>query len=728
MKNYLKYAILACLVLSAGACQTETVPVIEESFSYKILVGGDTRAVFSEDHIAWEAGDKVGWFTDKEGSSQIDMSSTPRSFTVSSNAALSAGSKIYAYAPFKASGQSKDDVTLSIPAAQDQTGAEYDADAMPLVAIPVEIKSSVASGSDTPVGEAKFYNLGAMIRYNVYTTSSEYASEVISSVAFKATEPIAGEFSIDLTEVSRDDVPDLPELSDSKVVTTLSETVGSGKANAVEVYQVIAPGIWSGTITVQTDRASYDYSITDVEFPRSSLRPIALDLASKNVARKVQNPEVESMLAATQWVLKDVMESGESVPTSTFNKLTLNSDSSMSFDCSANEGQTFDHTWAGELIDPDAYGDVSDMGWWAYTSGGKDYVEVDNGFLLVFAQESMTGVYEIKELSDSRLTVEITSYEEVWTLSFEAANAAGSETEDLLTAHPWVLKGVHEEGGSVTTSVGNKLTLNKNHTMSFDCSANGGKTFDHTWEGGLISPDAYGAVEDMRWSVSSAGTLTVTNGFLLVFAQTDVNGEYEIKELTDSKLTVDIVTEFDWGSETWTLLFEEEGTPPEPGDIECPYWHTFADGDFGIGPAYDWGGWTDGYYYDQLTNPAVLDGAVWSISDAGYFEWAGTEGWRKGIQLGANSVQVSNFTLASSSFPGTITGVTLGYNAPGNVSGITVSCTVGGESFGSPVTHAEGDYEAVFTGSASGEIIIRIESPKKAPIYLYYLNIEFAPD
>ena len=596
MKNIWKYAILAAVLFTACARISDE-PVSEDQYTYKIIVGGDTRAVFSEDHIAWEAGDKVGWFTDKEGSSQIDMSATPRSFTVSSNAALAAGSKIYAYAPFKASGQSKNNVTLSIPVAQDQTGAEYDADAMPLVAIPVEVKSAVAAGTDTPIGEAKFYNLGAMIRYDVFTSNSDYASETIKSVAFKASSAIAGSFRVDLTGVSAENAPAITGLSENEVVTSLSQAVGSSRNDATEVYQIIVPGTWSGTITVQTDKATYEYTAGNIEFPRSSLRPLVLDLASSNAVRT--------------------------------------------------------------------------------STGGNP------------------------------------------------------EIEALLTAHPWVLKGVKEEGGSVTTSVGNILTLNADYSMSFDCSANGGKTFDHTWAGGLIAPDEYGAVSSMEWCTweeDGVSWLGVSSGYLMVFIQDNTDwGAYEIKELTESTLTVEIVT-YD---ETWTILFEEEGTPvtpPEPGDIECPYWHTFADGDFGIGPAFDWGGWEDGYYFDMLTNPAVLDGAVWTISDAGYFEWAGTEGWRKGIQLGANSVQVSNFTLASSSFPGTITSVTLGYNAPGNVSGITVSCTVGGSSFGSPVTHGDGDYEAVFTGSASGEIIIRIDSPKKAPIYLYYLYIEFTPD
>ncbi len=603
MKKYQNQIIMALACVALAACAPkEIVPegpdskVEDSEFTYTLTIGEATKAVLEDNHIAWQSGDVIGWFTDKAGSSEVNMATTPRSFKVSSTAALAAGSKSYAYAPYKAGDQSKTAAPLCIPASQD--GAAVN-DAMPLVSLPIEIAAGMPAATETPAGEAQFMNMGALIQYNVYSSNSAYASEKLSSVKFASTSAIAGSFTADLTAVAPDAVPAPSGLTEKAVTSTLASAtaVGRSKSDAVKVYQVVAPGTWSGTITVETDAATYEYSISSVEFPRSKARPISVDLASTGATRTAKG------------------------------------------------------------------------------GSGTDDVET------------------------------------------------------LLTAHTWALKGVMEAGVSVTSSIGNKLTLNANHTMSFDCSANGGQTYDHTWVGGLIAPDAYGNVSDMGWSVSSNGGKNYINvtGFLLVFAQEDVAGTYEIKELTDSKFSTEIIT-YD---EAWTFVFEAAGTtpePPQPGTLTSPYWHSFADGDWGIGPAYDWGGWTDGYYFDQLTNPYTLDGAVWTISNAGYFEWVGTEGWRKGIQLGANSVQVSNFTLSSDSFPGTITNVTLGYNAPGNVSGITVSCKVGGSAFGSPVTHGDGDYEAVFTGSASGQIVITIDSPAKCPVYLYYLSIDFTPN
>ena len=132
-------------------------------------------------------------------------------------------------------------------------------------------------------------------------------------------------------------------------------------------------------------------------------------------------PTVKDKLTAHTWVLTGVKEEGASVTTSAGNKLTLNGDYSLAFDCSANGGQTFDHTWEGALIAPNAYGEVSDMAWYTYTDEGKDYLGITNGFLLVFAQEGTDEyIYEIEELTADNLTVSISTYGETWTLLFEA--------------------------------------------------------------------------------------------------------------------------------------------------------------------------------------------------------------------------------------------------------------------------------------------------------------------
>ena len=403
----------------------EQTPVVEE-YTYTIAVDGDTKAYLNSDHMTWQSGDVIGWFTDKAGNSEINMSDTPRSFQVSSSAAMAAGAKIYAYAPYKAGDQSALAAPLSIPTAQDGVIT----DAMPMVSLPIELSSDMAASTDTPIGHARFLGLGAVIEYNVYTDGSFYW-EKIKSVKFTSNSNIAGDFTIDLTDIEENSIPAPSGLSKNFVISTLDSptTVGDSKANGIKVYQVIAPGKWSGTITVTTNHALYTYSITEKDFERGKIKPFNVNLASANATR-LDIATVETVLKGHTWVLQDVKELGTSVTTAIGNKLTLTGGDPMrmSFDCSANEGNTYDHTIKGGWIQPDYYGAVSSMIWYVYTDNGEMVLGVENGFPLVCAQESFyAGAYVIKEITNSILRVEILSWNETWTLIFEAGSDLLSE-------------------------------------------------------------------------------------------------------------------------------------------------------------------------------------------------------------------------------------------------------------------------------------------------------------
>lgn len=614
MKHIWKYMIVALAGLSLLACnkkeeivpQDDKTPTAKE-FTYTIAVAGDTKSnmVTGENHMSWQEGDLIGWYINNgdPDCSEIDLTDTPYSFAVESSSPLPANSTVYAYAPFYTDYFSSNPVKTAVPLSIPVNQRADIADCMPMVSVPIVIADPLAASEDKPIAEAKFLNLGAVIEYNIYTTNASYNTEKVQSVKFTSNSNIAGDFSVNLTTVAENNIPAPSGLTEKEVTSTLATatTVGASKAAGIKVYQVVAPGTYSGTVTVTTDGAIYEYPVTTPGkvFDRATIKTLNVDLASANATR--------------------------------------------------------------------------------------------------------TSMVDI-----------------------------------LLAAHQWELKDVKESGGSVTTATGNKLTLNANHTMAFDCSANSGETFDHTWEGAPISPSAYGEISNMRWSTSTSGGkdyLTVTNGYLLVFTQSSMTGTYEIKELTASNFTAEITLHWDWGDDTWTLLFDAvDNTPvdPTPPSLACPYWHDFANGDWGIGPAFDWGGWTDGYYYSMLTTPATLDGASWGISEVGYYEWAGTQaesGWRHGIQLGTEKMTVSSLKLTSSSFHGEITKVTLGYNSGiADNSSLTVSCKVGGAAFGSAVAHGDGDYEAVFTGSATGEIEITVNSTVNGAVYLYYVAVEYDPD
>jgi len=776
--NYMLVAAAACALAACAVKEEQPLDYGDESITF--FLDSEVKSVMENNYMAWQEGDQIGWFNSKntqKGASTIDLSSTPYSFTIRSNVQIATNATFYFYAPYKEGDQTRTSAPLSIPA--EQNGSVTNA--MPLVALPVVYNQKVTANTDTNVGTVQFVALASVAQFKVFTTNADYSAEQVQSISFTSESDIAGDFTVDLTTVAESSIPAPAGLSGKSITATLATpaTVGANKAAATVVNMSLAPGTLSGTVTVETTGATYELPLNDIPFNRGRIRPLNVDLASPNATRTPKG--------------------GSEGPACPYWHNFANGDWGIGpvFDWGGWEDGYYYEMLTNPATLDGASWSLTDAGYyeWAGTEGWRKGIQLGTGGMTVssfklssssFAGEitkvtlgynsgitdgsSLTvsckvggsafgtpvahgdGDYEAVFTGSASGTVEITVSSSVKgavylyyvAVEYDPSSGGGgggeepsADVETLLTAHQWELKGVKEAGVSRTTAVGNKLTLSAGGEMAFDCTANSGQTYDHTWVGGMINPNDYGEVSDMSWSVAeSAGKnyLTVTNGYLLVFAQEDLTGVYEITELTTNTLTVTITTY----EELWTLLFEAVGggTPdpdpdpePDPGSgPACPYWHNFANGDWGIGPVKDWGGWEDGYYYEQLTHPATLDGASWDLTDAGYFEWAGTEGWRKGIQLGTGGMTVSSFKITSSSFAGDITKVTLGYNSGiTDGSSLTVSCKVGGAAFGTPVAHGDGDYEAVFTGSASGTVEITVSSSVKGAVYLYYVAVEYDP-
>ena len=291
-------SMIACNKVQEQAPAEDKAPASDE-FTYTIAVDGETKAYLNSDHMTWQLGDVIGWFTDKAGNSEINMGTTPRSFQVSSTAAMDAGTKIYAYAPYKDGDQSATAAPLSIPTTQDGVIT----DAMPMVSLPISLEDDMAASTDTPIGQARFLGLGAVIEYNVYTSDDTYGTEKVQSVQFASTSNIAGDFTVNLTTVAEDAIPAPTGLDQKTVTSTLATatTVGADKEHGIKVYQVVAPGTWSGTITVTTDIATYSYTITDKEFTRGKVKPFNVNLASANATRSFTISGIETLLTAKRW-------------------------------------------------------------------------------------------------------------------------------------------------------------------------------------------------------------------------------------------------------------------------------------------------------------------------------------------------------------------------------------------------------------------------------------------
>lgn len=118
------------------------------------------------------------------------------------------------------------------------------------------------------------------------------------------------------------------------------------------------------------------------------------------------------------------------------------------------------------------------------------------------------------------------------------------------------------------------------------------------------------------------------------------------------------------------------------------------------------------------------DEAEWTVtSDGTESNYDNT----KGIHYGTNSAQVGYIQLATSSILGTITKVVVNASAASGVSA-NVSVSVGGTAFTSgeetsvAVSSTATDY--TFTGSGSGEIIVKVYKANKAAKAIYCKSIE----
>lgn len=116
------------------------------------------------------------------------------------------------------------------------------------------------------------------------------------------------------------------------------------------------------------------------------------------------------------------------------------------------------------------------------------------------------------------------------------------------------------------------------------------------------------------------------------------------------------------------------------------------------------------------------DGAVWTVTSDGT-ESSFDSQYGKGIHYGTGSAQVGYIQLSTSDISGTITKVVVNASTASGVTA-TVSVTVGGSSFGGAaqsLSSTAANY--TFTGSASGEIVVRVEKPAKAVKALYVKSI-----
>ena len=302
------FALIAIAALSLAACSKNEAPINNENemitlkFNIRNADDASTRALLGTDSdgkkfLNWENGDQIGSYSVgsfTQGSTSYTASNNNAgTVEVSGDSyvlnvqAFYAGSitDLYTYYPYSSNaGKNKTEAIMTIPASQFMNADGFDADAMPMAGTPVSVDLTTEANKDVPCGTINFFNLGSIINFKIY--SSEATDETLTSVKYIAeTGNLGGSYTIDLTAVDGSDESTLALAgagSEAEITTThrANPAIGVGKANAIDVYMVVAPGTYSGTkVVVTTSAKTYTLSASGAKtYTRSSVKPMYVDI------------------------------------------------------------------------------------------------------------------------------------------------------------------------------------------------------------------------------------------------------------------------------------------------------------------------------------------------------------------------------------------------------------------------------------------------------------------
>lgn len=308
MRHFRAYILLAALAAGISCAQKEqewVAPATEPeqepetevtTYEYRFsLAENETKAHLNDNGVFWDGGDKVGLFLGSAASiaADVDAETTPKTVVFSSNNPISAGTNVYAYYPYQEGNTDPAAATVTIPAVQ--KGGSISA--MPMAGIPFQVQE----GGQTS-GVISFQNLGAVIDFRIY--SEAHAGEQVRSITLTVTDgsnPVSGQGTLDLTRVN-------PAVEASMAVTwgdsspssvtleqigtaTLSKDISMALGN---LYMVVAPGTYSGTITVTTNAATYTFPFTGKTFNRNTLKRFNMNLDGPNATREAYYTRVQS--------------------------------------------------------------------------------------------------------------------------------------------------------------------------------------------------------------------------------------------------------------------------------------------------------------------------------------------------------------------------------------------------------------------------------------------------
>ena len=296
MKGRLVHTLLLALVPVLFSCSRQEEPV--QRYEYRLALAEDgTKAVLNDAGVHWESGDKVGLFLGNGTSveASVDATTSPKTIVFSTSQALADGTEVRAYYPYVANNTNASAAKVSFP--ETQTGGSHAS--MPMAGIPFQIDGNGKKGV------VHFVNLGAVIDFKVYAALHRETVQSITLAVTGGTHAVSGEARLDLTGVVAGKESSL-ELDwgqgspNSSVALTQSQAIAVTKAaESGHQYMVVAPGTYSGNITVVTDMATYTLPFENLTFTRNAVQRVTVNLEGENVVREGPVFSLENETVAT---------------------------------------------------------------------------------------------------------------------------------------------------------------------------------------------------------------------------------------------------------------------------------------------------------------------------------------------------------------------------------------------------------------------------------------------
>jgi len=188
---------------------------------------------------------------------------------------------------------------------QAQTGSSFTKSLMPMMAIPISVSESTERAS---AGTLELNALAGVIAFKLYATDSNRAGDTVVSLTFDSSSALAGAFLCDATSSN---IPSIAGLEETSITTTLANApeMGSSASNAMTVYMVVAPGSYTGKVTLVTktlagEEAYYYFDVNDaIAVSRGQIGECVLNLDSvdKLGAEIIVNGDFEGESLPSNW-------------------------------------------------------------------------------------------------------------------------------------------------------------------------------------------------------------------------------------------------------------------------------------------------------------------------------------------------------------------------------------------------------------------------------------------